>query len=126
MQTLELLPQPTTRLTLVQTLGLKSRYLRSCLVRTKALLAERNYQKGLSLLRHRGEDDYQSVLDYLLVLFMPAIRPAVLAFYDGQGPRLIDLESSTTIAALDEALAARLSDLLLLYGELQCVDPTGE
>jgi len=108
------------RLTLVMKLGLESRFLRSCLVRSEALLAETEYQTPLRLVRHLAdEDDYQSVLDFLLGIFVPAIKPRIFAFYHGDGPRLIAQSSWADIDRLDRGLAETLKELRGLYDELR-------
>jgi hypothetical protein len=111
--------QQVQRMTLVQMLGLESRYLNSCLVQTEALLRHSEFQKPLSLVRHRGEDSYHSVLDYLLVLFFPALKPAVLSYYRGDGPPLIEAVRFAQIVALDEALACRVVHLAIIHDELR-------
>lgn len=106
------------RLTLVQKLGLDSRFLQSCLVETEELLHHSRYQRALVLVRGRGENQYRSILDFLVALHLPAMRPAIVHFYDDEGPRLLDMASASTIAALDDGLAGSVRQLAALHGEL--------
>jgi hypothetical protein len=108
------------RQTLVQKLGLDSKFLHSCLVRSEALLHEREYQTPLRLVRHLAvEDDYESVLDFLLGLFVPAIKPRIFAYYHGDGPRLMAQSSWIDIDQLDRMMVTALKELHGLYGEIR-------
>jgi len=108
------------RQTLIQRLGLESRFLESCLVRSEEWLRVGNHQAALRLVRRfEDEDGYRSVLDFLLVLFVPELRSSTMAFYAGRGPRLIDETAWTSIDRLDRTFVFVLGDLYTLYRELQ-------
>lgn len=111
--------QMEQRHSLIQRLGLESEYLHSCLVKSEAALLERDCQKALYLVRGRAEDQYRSVLDYLLGLFMPSIKPAIFSFYRDGGPRLLDVVPFARIAVVDDALEHRVRELALIYQELR-------
>jgi len=117
---LVLCQQLEQRLTLIQKLGLDSRYLKSCLVRSEALLCESDFQKPLRLLRRfADEDEFHSVLDFLVAIFVPAMQPRIAAFYRGQGDRLIEQSDWAAIDRLDQMLANALRDLRSLHDELR-------
>lgn len=107
------------RQTLVQRLGLESEFFESLLVRSEMLLKQSRYQRGLRLLKGLDEDEYNSVLDFLLGVFAPAWKPSILAYYAGEGPKLGDLETWDVIEALDQGLAVGIVELTEVYEALE-------
>jgi hypothetical protein len=107
------------RLSLVQKLGLESDYLESCFVRAETMLRSGDYQRPLVLVRGiLPEDGYRSVLDYLAAVFVPSLIPAIRAYYDNDGERLIDMASWDLIEQIDRCLVDALEELKMLYTEL--------
>lgn len=108
------------RMTLIQTLGLESEYLETCLVRSETLLRERRYQAPLRLIRKfADEDQYNSVLDFLVGLFVPAMRPRIFAYYEGEGARIIEQSPWADIDRLDRMMVTALHELRVLHDELR-------
>jgi hypothetical protein len=108
------------RQTLLQRLGLESEYLETCLVRSETLLRERRFQTPLRLVRKLAdEDEYNSVLDFLVGLFVPAMRPRIFAFYEGRGARIIEQSPWSDIDRLDRMMVTVLQELRGLYDELR-------
>jgi len=107
------------RLTLTQRLGLESEFFESTLVRSEQLLKTSKYQCGLKLVKGLENDNYASVLDFLLAVFAPSWKPAILACYSDDGPRLIQLAEWETIDAIDQALAAVIIELARAYTVLE-------
>lgn len=108
------------RLGLIQKLGLESKYLESCLVRSEELLHEGEYQAPLRLVRRLAdEDQYNSVLDFLVGIFVPSLRPRIFAFYHNNGERLIAQSEWTEIDRLDRMMVTALHELRALYDEVR-------
>jgi hypothetical protein len=106
------------RQTLMQNLGLESRFLDSCLIRSETLLRKLEYQRPLRLVRDfADEDDYRSVLDFLVAVFVPAMKARIDAFYDGHGQILMEQSGWIDIDRLDRMMVTALEEMKRLYGE---------
>lgn len=103
------------RQTLVQKLGLESEYLETFLVRSEKLLKGRRGQRGLALVRHLAdEDEYRSVMDFLVGLFVPSMKPAIKAYYEGHGQKLGEEFTWSFIDNLDRKMVMALEHLARL------------
>ena len=108
------------RQSLIQALGLESKFLQSCLVRSEALLQQSKYQKGLRLVRHFADEvEYRSVMDFLVAIFIPSLKDAIFAYYKGRGERLIAIATPETIERVDKTLARCIVELEQLDRELR-------
>jgi hypothetical protein len=108
------------RMTLLQTLGLESEYLETCLVRSETLLRKLRFQAPLRLVRKfADEDQYNSVLDFLVGLFIPAMKPRIFAYYEGEGDRIIEQSPWSDIDRLDRMMVTALTELRALHDELR-------
>jgi len=99
------------RLTLLQELGLKSKYFDSCFVRTERLLKQSYYQKALYLLEREDAENYRGVLDWYLGTASPSWDLRIKAFYRHRCGRLIDDIPFDEIDKMDQVLAEMLVHL---------------
>jgi hypothetical protein len=109
------------RQTLIQKLDLESEFLEACLVRSEALLRESSKaQAPLRLIRRfADEDQYNSLLDFLVAVFVPALKPRIFDYYHGDGSRLIEHSDWADLDRLDRTLVTALHELRALYDELR-------
>lgn len=111
------------RQTLIQKLGLESKYLESFLVRSETFLRTRDGQRGVALVRHLADEDrYRSVLDFLVGLFVPSMKPAIFAFYNDDGPKLGEEFDFQFIDNLDQRMVQALDELRGLAIEMKLLE----
>ena len=104
-------------LTQCHILSLDSDYLETILPKTEGFLRNRTHL--LRLLRQRiGDDVYRSVMDAVLCSFLPDQKEACLAFYKGDGKRLVELVGPKARRAIDAHLRNSLRLLSKIYGEI--------
>lgn len=98
---------------LMQKLELKDSFLESTLVRAESKLQnDLEAQRALALIKYvRSEESYRCILDWLLAVFVPSIRPDIEAHYNHNGPRLIQHRSWATIDLIDRKLVVALDML---------------
>jgi hypothetical protein len=98
---------------LMQKLELVDTFLESALVRTEAKLREdREAQKALALIKYvRGAEDYHCILDWLLAVFVPSMRPDIQAHYENNAPRLIQHRPWALIDLIDRKMVVALEML---------------
>lgn len=106
------------RLTLLQELGLCSKFYESFLVRSEELLKKSKHQCGLMLLE-RDATEYHGVLDWLHATLSPSWRPHILAYYSGEGPKLGEMIEWGAISQLDWMMAQVILELTKSYRNLQ-------
>ena len=108
------------RQTLIQKLGLESRAFKSCLVRSEMLLKTSEFQAPLRLVRKvLDEDNYRSVQDFLVAVFVPLMRPWIQAYYRGESVQMIRGAAWAEIDRLDRTLVTALHGLRVLYTDLR-------
>jgi hypothetical protein len=103
---------------LVLALGLESEYLEGFYVRTEALLKQKRHRKGLRLIESK-DDDYRSVLDWLVAHVAPPWDAHIQAFYNERGPRLGEAVDFDTIDLMDRLLEGAVMNLTLSYELLE-------
>src|SRR5690606_17178810 len=101
------------RQTLMMKLDLTGTFLESALVRTEHKLREDlEAQRALTLIKYvRSEDDYHCIIDWLLAVFVPSIRPDIEEHYHHNGPRLIEHRNWATIDLIDRKMVVALEML---------------
>ncbi|MBI2920542.1 MAG: hypothetical protein HYY18_05610 [Planctomycetes bacterium] len=76
----------------------------------ESMLQEREYQRALRFVASRkAMDRYFSVMDFLFCEIFTQYRPGALAFYQGEGPRLLDVLSESQRAWFDRVLVRALA-----------------
>lgn len=97
-------------------LGLEGEYLESCLPKAESFL--RSNLPILRMLKKRLEgQNYRSIMDAVLVCFLPHFKQPQLDYYAGKGKLLKYSVSQKTLLAVDSHLLNSLTVLKTMYGE---------